>query len=138
MPNYFNSLSLRDQLAQLGKCEFMDLSNLQTKPIPSRKKLVMVGCGSQGLNRGLNLRDSGLSVAFAEIQPFERKSLLAECDENGFEVGTYKTYPGADLVLNLPDKQHSSVRKNNALNEKNACLSYYGLISWKRGSLCGI
>ena len=26
MPNYFNSLSLRDQLAQLGKCEFMDLS----------------------------------------------------------------------------------------------------------------
>jgi len=24
MANYFNTLSLREQLAQLGKCEFMD------------------------------------------------------------------------------------------------------------------
>ena len=27
--------------------------------------MVIVGCGARGLNRGLNMRDSGLDVAYA-------------------------------------------------------------------------
>lgn len=27
--------------------------------------MVIVGCGAQGLNQGLNMRDSGLDVAYA-------------------------------------------------------------------------
>ena len=70
MANYFNSLSLREQLAQLGKCEFMDLSEF-TDGVNYLlgKKLVIIGCGAQGLNQGLNLRDSGaknLVVALRE------------------------------------------------------------------------
>ena len=29
------------------------------------KKIVIVGCGAQGLNQGLNMRDSGLDVSYA-------------------------------------------------------------------------
>ena len=130
MPNYFNSLSLRDQLAQLGKCEFMDLSEFADEANYLRgKKLVVVGCGSQGLNQGLNLRDSGLSVAFAlrDSAIRENRASWQNATENGFEVGTYnELIPSADLVLNLtPDKQHSSVVKEiMPLMKKNACLSY--------------
>ncbi len=64
MANYFNTLSLRDQLAQLGKCEFMSSSEFDDGVNALRgKKLVIIGCGSQGLNQGLNLRDSGLDVS---------------------------------------------------------------------------
>ena len=28
------------------------------------KKIVIVGCGAQGLNQGLNMRDSGLDVSY--------------------------------------------------------------------------
>ena len=130
MANYFNSLSLRDQLAQLGKCEFMDLSEFADEANYLKgKKLVVVGCGSQGLNQGLNLRDSGLSVSFAlrdsAIQ--EKRASWQNATENGFEVGTYEDLiPSADLVLNLtPDKQHSSVVKEiMPLMKKNSCLSY--------------
>lgn len=27
--------------------------------------MVIVGCGAQGLNRGLNMRDSGLDISYA-------------------------------------------------------------------------
>ena len=37
----------------------MALATLKTK------KIVIVGCGAQGLNQGLNLRDSGLNVSYA-------------------------------------------------------------------------
>ncbi|MFT7141450.1 MAG: ketol-acid reductoisomerase, partial [Sulfitobacter sp.] len=50
MANYFNSLSLREQLAQLGKCEFMNLSEFADGANYLKgKKLVVVGCGAQGL-----------------------------------------------------------------------------------------
>src|SRR5690554_6520945 len=63
--NYFNTLSLRQQLQQLGKCRFMDLSEFADGVEKLRgKKLVIVGCGAQGLNQGLNLRDSGLDVSY--------------------------------------------------------------------------
>ena len=29
------------------------------------KNIVIVGCGTQGLNQGLNMRDSGLQISYA-------------------------------------------------------------------------
>ena len=63
--NYFNTLPLRLQLQQLGKCRFMDKSEFADGVEKLRgKTLVIVGCGAQGLNQGLNLRDSGLNVSY--------------------------------------------------------------------------
>ena len=66
MANYFNQLSLRDQLEQLGQCRFMDASEFNDgiKALEG-KKIVIVGCGAQGLNQGLNMRDSGLDISYA-------------------------------------------------------------------------
>ena len=46
MGNYFNTLSLRDKLSQLGVCKFMDNSEF-TDGINALKgkKIVIVGCG---------------------------------------------------------------------------------------------
>ena len=64
MSNYFNTLPLRDQLHQLSQCRFMDAEEfLDEISALKGKDLVIVGCGAQGLNQGLNMRDSGLSVA---------------------------------------------------------------------------
>ena len=66
MSNYFNSLPLRTQLQELGKCRFMDPAEFEAGVEPlAGKKLVIIGCGAQGFNQGLNLRDSGLNVAYA-------------------------------------------------------------------------
>ncbi|MGC6433542.1 MAG: ketol-acid reductoisomerase, partial [Crocinitomicaceae bacterium] len=66
MGNYFNSLPLREQLKQLGTCEFMDRDQFNDGVNALKgKKIVVVGCGAQGLNQGLNLRDSGLDVSYA-------------------------------------------------------------------------
>ena len=128
--NYFNSLNLREQLEQLGKCRFMNSEEFSAGVEPLKnKKLVVVGCGAQGLNQGLNLRDSGLDVTYAL-----RKEAIAEkrqswnnATENGFKVGTYEDLiPQADLILNLtPDKQHTSVvTELMPLMKSGACLSY--------------
>ncbi|MEQ8955690.1 MAG: ketol-acid reductoisomerase, partial [Gammaproteobacteria bacterium] len=93
------------------------------------KKVVIVGCGAQGLNQGLNMRDSGLDVSYAlrdEAISSKRQS-WKNASENGFTVGTYKDLiPGADLVLNLtPDKQHSAVvGQVMPLMKKGATLAY--------------
>ena len=130
MANYFNSLSLREQLAQLGKCEFMDPSEF-TDGVNYLlgKKLVIIGCGAQGLNQGLNLRDSGLDVAYAlrESAISEQRQSWKNATENGFTVGTpEELIPTADVVLNLtPDKQHSRVVAATVpLMKQNSCLSY--------------
>jgi len=112
--NYFNTLSLREQLLQLGVCRFMDKAEFADDVNALKgKKIVIVGAGAQGLNQGLNLRDSGLDVSYAL-----RKEAIAEkrpswknTTDNGFKVGTYEELiPTADIVGNLtPDKQHSSV-----------------------------
>lgn len=111
--NYFNSLALRRQLAQLGTCDFMNSSEFSGVEALRNKKIVIVGCGAQGLNQGLNLRDSGLDVAYAlRPQAIEQKrQSYLNASENGFAVGTHdEMIPEADLVANLtPDKQHSSV-----------------------------
>ena len=114
MANYFNSLPLREQLAQLGVCEFMDQSEF-TDGIAALagKKVVIVGCGAQGLNQGLNMRDSGLDISYALRAEAiaEKRASFTNASDNGFTVGTYEELiPTADLVCNLtPDKQHTAV-----------------------------
>ena len=64
--NYFNTLPLRVQLEELGKCRFMDRSEFANGVDYIRgKKIVIIGCGAQGLNQGLCLKDSGLDVSYA-------------------------------------------------------------------------
>jgi len=130
MANYFNTLSLREKLNQLGVCEFMDISHFNNGVNALKgKKIVIVGCGAQGLNQGLNLRDSGLDVSYTlrkEAIEAKRQSWKS-ATENGFKVGTYEELiPTADLVINLtPDKQHTSVINTiMPLMKKGATLSY--------------
>ena len=130
MANYFNSLPLRLQLEQLGVCEFMDRSEFEDGVNALLgKKVVIVGCGAQGLNQGLNMRDSGLDISYTlraeAIQ--EKRASYKNATDNGFKVGTYEELiPTADLVCNLtPDKQHTSVIKAiMPLMKKGATLSY--------------
>ena len=130
MANYFNSLSLREQLAQLGKCSFMDRSEFADEASYLKgKKLVVIGCGAQGLNQGLNLRDSGLDVSYTlrDSAISEQRQSFKNATENGFTVGTYsELIPTADLVLNLtPDKQHSAVVAEVVpLMKQDSCLAY--------------
>ena len=63
--NYFNTLSLRRQLEELSQCRFMASSQFDGVKALEGKKIVIVGCGAQGLHQGLNLRDSGLDVSYA-------------------------------------------------------------------------
>lgn len=114
MANYFNTLNLRQQLAQLGKCRFMAREEFaQEASYLQGKKIVIVGCGAQGLNQGLNMRDSGLDISYAlrAAAIAEKRPSWRKASENGFRVGTYEELiPQADLVINLtPDKQHSAV-----------------------------
>lgn len=130
MKNYFNTLPLRLQLEQLGTCEFMDVSEFKdgVKKLEG-KKIVIIGCGAQGLNQGLNMRDSGLDVSYtlrAEAIKEKRQSYKNTAD-NKFKVGTYEEMiPTADLVVNLtPDKQHTPVISAvMPLMKKGAILSY--------------
>jgi ketol-acid reductoisomerase len=130
MANYFNTLPLRLQLEQLGTCEFMDRSEFAdgVKKLLG-KKIVIIGCGAQGLNQGLNMRDSGLDISYtlrAEAIKQQRQS-YKNATSNGFKVGTYEEMiPTADLVINLtPDKQHTGViNAVMPLIKKGATLSY--------------
>ncbi|MBL0737907.1 ketol-acid reductoisomerase [Flavobacterium sp. GN10] len=114
MANYFNTLPLRLQLEQLGVCEFMEQSEFADGIAAlAGKKVVIVGCGAQGLNQGLNMRDSGLDISYALRADAiaEKRASYKNATENGFTVGTYEELiPTADLVCNLtPDKQHTDV-----------------------------
>ncbi|MGB1255690.1 MAG: NAD(P)-dependent oxidoreductase, partial [Thiolinea sp.] len=128
--NYFNTLSLREQLAELKKCRFMHMDEFSDGVEALKgKKMVVIGCGAQGLNQGLNLRDSGLDVSYtlraAAIE--EKRQSWKNATENGFTVGTYEELiPTADVVLNLtPDKQHTAVvNAVMPLMKEGACLSY--------------
>lgn len=130
MANYFNTLSLRNQLEQLGKCRFMEASEFEEGVNALLgKKIVIVGCGAQGLNQGLNMRDSGLDISYTlrEVAIKEQRDSFKNATKNGFVVGTYdELIPTADLVLNLtPDKQHTNVVKSvMPLMKKGATLSY--------------
>lgn len=128
--NYFNTLNLREKLDQLGRCRFMDRSEFESGcDYLKGKKIVIVGCGAQGLNQGLNMRDSGLDVSYtlrAEAIKEQRQS-WKNASSNGFKVGTYEELiPTADLLINLtPDKQHTSViNAVMPLMKKGAALGY--------------
>ncbi|PQJ76384.1 ketol-acid reductoisomerase [Polaribacter glomeratus] len=130
MSNYFNTLTLREKLEQLGKCRFMDASEFEDGVNALLgKKIVIVGCGAQGLNQGLNMRDSGLDISYtlrkAAIE--QKRESYINATSNGFTVGTYEELlPSADLVINLtPDKQHTNVVNTiMPLLKKGATLSY--------------
>jgi ketol-acid reductoisomerase len=130
MSNYFNSLPHRLKVQELGKCDFMQSSEFANGVAKlAGKKIVIIGCGAQGLAQGQNLRDSGLQVAYAlRAEAIENKrASYINATENGFEVGTFEDIiPTADLVSNLaPDKQHTEVvSKIVPLMKKGACLSY--------------
>ncbi|WP_339839647.1 ketol-acid reductoisomerase [uncultured Maribacter sp.] len=130
MANYFNTLSLRDKLTQLGKCRFMDSSEFADGVNALKgKKIVIIGCGAQGLNQGLNMRDSGLDIAYTlrDAAIKEKRQSFINATENGFTVGTYEELiPSADVVINLtPDKQHTAVvNAVMPLMKKGATLSY--------------
>lgn len=128
--NYFNSLPLRLQLDQLSKCRLMDKSEFNNGvDMLHGKRIVILGCGAQGLNQGLNMRDSGLDISYAlrtDAISNKRQSWLS-ATENSFKVGTFEELiPSADLVLNLtPDKQHTPViQKVMPLMKKGASLAY--------------
>jgi len=93
------------------------------------KKVVILGCGAQGLNQGLNMRDSGLDVSYA-LRPAaieSKRPSYVNATENGFKVGTIEEMiPQADMVCNLtPDKQHSkAVGSIMPLMKKGSILSY--------------
>ncbi|GIJ95818.1 ketol-acid reductoisomerase (NADP(+)) [Capnocytophaga stomatis] len=130
MKNYFNTLNFRDKLAQLGVCELLQKSDFsQGVEALKGKKIVIVGAGAQGLNQGLNMRDSGLDVSYAlrECAIAEKRPSYTNTTANGFKVGTFEELiPKADLVCNLtPDKQHTSVINNiMPLMKEGATLSY--------------
>ena len=130
MANYFSSLPYRLKGQELGKCDFMQSSEFAdgVKKLIG-KKIVIIGCGAQGLAQGQNMRDSGLNVAYALRQEAidSKRASYVNATENGFEVGTFEELvPTADLVSNLaPDKQHTPViKKIIPLMKKGACLSY--------------
>jgi ketol-acid reductoisomerase len=128
--NYFNSLPFAQKLQELGTCRFMDAEEFAGGcEYVKGKKIVIVGCGAQGLNQGLNMRDSGLDVSYtlrAEAIAEKRQSYL-NATENGFAVGSYaELLPSADIVMNLaPDKQHTDVVKTVVpLMKQGATFSY--------------
>jgi len=130
MANYFSSLPHRLKVQELGKCDFMQSSEFAdgVKKLIG-KKIVIIGCGAQGLAQGQNMRDSGLHVAYALRQEAidQKRASYQNAVENGFEVGTFEQMvPTADLVSNLaPDKQHTPViNRIIPLMKKGSCLSY--------------
>ena len=130
MANYFNTLSLSSKLSQLGKCRFMDRSEfIDGCDLIKDWNIVIIGCGAQGLNQGLNMRDSGLNISYAlRAQAIaEKRQSYLWASENGFNVGTAEELvPAADLVLNLtPDKQHTAaVTSVMPLMKQDATLAY--------------
>lgn len=130
MTNYFNSLPLREKLVQLGVAELLE-SNAFSDGVNALKgkKIVIVGAGAQGLNQGLNLRDSGLDISYALRQEAidQKRDSWKNATDNNFVTGTFEELiPTADLVINLtPDKQHTAVvNKLVPLMKQGATLSY--------------
>ena len=130
MKNYFNSLSFREKLMQLGKCRFMDSSEFQNGvDFLKDKKIAIVGCGAQGLHQGLNMRDSGLDISYALRQSSidSKRQSFINASSNDFNVGNFdEIIPNSDLVINLtPDKNHTPVVEQlMPIMKKNSILSY--------------
>ncbi|CAD83266.1 ketol-acid reductoisomerase [Candidatus Blochmanniella floridana] len=130
MNNYFNKLTFIQKIKHLGQCRLMKKNEFSdgVRALLS-KKIVIIGCGSQGLNQGLNMRDSGLNITYA----LRRDSIINQSQsyiramKYGFSVGTYdELIPEADFVINLiPDKYHESlIQKIEPLMKYKAVLGY--------------
>ena len=130
MKNYFNKLPLSQKIDQLGKCRFMDSSEFSDGVSALLgKKIVIIGCGAQGLNQGLNMRDSGLDISYALRKEAisEKRDSYINATSNDFVVGALEELiPKSDMILNLtPDKNHTSVVTSlMPLMKKNSILSY--------------
>jgi len=130
MNNYFNSLSESEKNSQLSKCRFMNLDEFNKgNDILKDKKIVIVGCGAQGLNQGLNMRDSGLDISYAlrERAISTKRQSFINANSNGFNIGTFNDLiPNADMVINLtPDKNHTDVVNSvMPLMKQDSILSY--------------
>ena len=130
MANYFNQLTLSEKLNQLGQCRFMETDEFNDGIAAlADKKIVIVGCGAQGLNQGLNMRDSGLDISYTLRQGAidNKRASYQNAVSNDFKVGTYEEMiPTADVVINLtPDKNHTAVVEAvMPLMKKGATLSY--------------
>ncbi|MDB4148206.1 ketol-acid reductoisomerase [Flavobacteriaceae bacterium] len=130
MKNYFNQLSLSQKIDQLGKCRFMDSSEFSNGvSVLLGKKIVIIGCGAQGLNQGLNMRDSGLDISYALRKEaiLQKRDSFVNATSNNFKIGTFEELiPDSDMVLNLtPDKNHTNVVNTlMPLMKKNSILSY--------------
>ena len=90
------------------------------------KNIIIVGCSAQGLNQGLNMRDSGLQISYALRAGAIKQKRTSFNNVSGVPVGTYEDMiPSADLVINLtPDKHTSVVKAVMPLMRKGATLSY--------------
>jgi len=130
MKNYFNQLTLSQKIDQLGKCRFMDSSEFSNGvSVLLGKKIVIIGCGAQGLNQGLNMRDSGLDISYALRKEaiLQKRDSFVNATSNNFKIGTFEELiPDSDMVLNLtPDKNHTNVVNTlMPLMKKNSILSY--------------
>ncbi|WP_075434197.1 ketol-acid reductoisomerase [Buchnera aphidicola] len=130
MKNFFNSLSFREKLIELSTGSLVNKNEfLNVIHVLKDKKIVIVGCGAQGLNQGLNLRDSGLNVSFALKKDSikNRSNSWYNAVKEKFCVDIYENLiPDADLVINLtPDKQHSQVIKElQPLMKQGSTLGY--------------
>ncbi len=130
MENYYNQLTSIQKKEQLGKCRFMDSSEFQNGiSILKGKNIVIVGCGAQGLNQGLNMRDSGLDISYVlrSSSIKNKKESFVNASKNNFKVGDFdELIPKADVVINLtPDKNHTQVVNIvMPLMKKNSILSY--------------
>ncbi|WKE67236.1 ketol-acid reductoisomerase [Gallaecimonas kandeliae] len=110
----FHHKPLREQLTALRHCHPLPKSAFEDGVNALKgKQIVILGCGAQGLNQGLNLRDSGLNVAYALRQSSidGQNASYRRASDNGFFVASFEELvPKADLVINLtPDKQHGPV-----------------------------
>ncbi|QJC29490.1 ketol-acid reductoisomerase [Enterobacteriaceae endosymbiont of Plateumaris pusilla] len=117
MSNYFNKLNFREKLKNLQKCRLMKFKEFSNGISYLKKKnIVIIGCGAQGLNQGLNMRDSGLNISYAlkEYSIKNKNSSWVRAYENKFVIGSYKELiPHADLIINLtPDRNHHQLLKN--------------------------
>ncbi|URJ28201.1 ketol-acid reductoisomerase [Candidatus Blochmannia vicinus (nom. nud.)] len=130
MANYFNTLTFIQKLKHLKKCRFMS-HNEFSEGIQAllSKKIAIIGCGSQGLNQGLNMRDSGVNISYA----LRRESIINKQEswlratQNKFTIGTYEEIiPKSDVIINLtPDKNHTEVvKKIEPLMKHGSVLGY--------------
>ena len=87
LPSTSHSAARAGQVPLYGSSEF----EAGSTPLPART-LVIIGCGAQGFNQGLNLRDSGLErvlCACAKKPLTSKRPSWVKATEAGFQVGTY-------------------------------------------------